>query len=81
MDFEGPSVRADKKNAKFSLSANIAAAGWFPMRLSDSSMGGDTGQFQSASGTLVTASAHDQRRTIMAALRYALIVAERRLEP
>jgi len=54
--------------------------GSFPMRLSDSSMGGDIGQFQSARWTLVTASAHDQSQTIMIELRDALIVAERWFE-
>ena len=44
-------------------------------------MGGDMGQFQSASGTVGIASAHDQTQTITAALRDALIVVERRLEP
>jgi hypothetical protein len=41
---------------------------WFPMRVSDSSMGGEAGQFRTTRWTLVMASAHNQSQTGRATL-------------
>ena len=45
MDFGGPSVRIDEKSEKFQLFRYCSVQSGFPMRVSDSSMGGDAGRF------------------------------------
>jgi hypothetical protein len=63
---------------------SIDPAGRIPMRVSDSSVGGEAGQFHTRRWTLVLASARDQSqagRAALAAFCDALAAAEGRLKP
>ena len=68
MDFWGPSFRVDEKSEKFLLIRYCRVESGFPMRVSDSSMGGDADQ---------VAKIEEENR----ALCDALIAAEGRLRP
>jgi hypothetical protein len=70
-----------KKVKKFPDPLIFTCKGGFLMRVSDSSVGGGAGQFQTTRWALVMASAQRPSQSVSLALHDALSLAEGRLKP